>query len=225
MDSRISNLAKILVQYSTEVKPKDWVIIKADTIAMPLVKEVLKEVILAGGYADVLLTDSELGELKLKHANSEQLEHVSPYESMVYADADVLNNLLATSNTRTLAAIDPAIQTQFLKARSELSETYMRRAAAGDLRWVLTQYPCPAYAQEADMSLSDYEDFVYSATFADRSSPVQEWERIHNEQQIMIDWLKGKKQVKIKGPNADLTLSIADRVFINSDGKTNMPSG
>jgi aminopeptidase len=101
----------------------------------------------------------------------------------------------------------------------------MERSAAGNHRWVLTNYPCPAFAQEADMSLSDYERFVYSATFADQPDPVAAWQAIHDMQQKHVDWLMGKDQVVVKGPNVDLTLSIAGRTFINSDGKRNMPSG
>jgi aminopeptidase len=37
--------------------------------------------------------------------------------------------------------------------------------------------------------------------------------------------LVGRKQVIVRGPNADLTLSIEGRKFINSDGRRNMPSG
>jgi len=42
---------------------------------------------------------------------------------------------------------------------------------------------------------------------------------------LKVDWLKGKKDVKLQGPNADITLSIDGRTFINSDGHKNMPSG
>ena len=101
----------------------------------------------------------------------------------------------------------------------------MERSAAGNHRWVLTNYPCPAFAQEADMSLSDYERFVYAATFADQPDPVAAWQAVHEMQQRLVDWLRGKEQVVVRGPNVDLTLSIAGRTFINSDGKRNMPSG
>ena len=104
-------------------------------------------------------------------------------------------------------------------------KTFSARAQTKDLRWVLTQYPCSALAQEANLSLRDYEDFVYKATFADQDDPVGAWQQLHDEQQRFIDWIAGKKQVEIKGPNVDLSLSIENRTFINSDGESNMPSG
>jgi len=75
------------------------------------------------------------------------------------------------------------------------------------------------------MSLSDYEDFVYGTMFCDKENPVAEWNRIHDEQQKVVDWLQGRKEVSVKSATADLTLSIEGRTFINSDGTKNMPSG
>ena len=101
----------------------------------------------------------------------------------------------------------------------------MERSAAGELKWTSTLFPTAASAQEADMSLRAYEEFVYGTCFCDRDDPVAEWQRIHDEQQQAIDWLTGRELVEISGPNAELKLSIKDRQFVNSDGHHNMPSG
>jgi aminopeptidase len=101
----------------------------------------------------------------------------------------------------------------------------MRRAAEGSFKWVGTLFPTEGQAQDAGMSLEEYEDFVYSATFADRDDPIGEWQKLGALQQQKIDWLKGKKHVKLEGPNIDLELSIAGRTFINACGERNMPDG
>jgi aminopeptidase len=75
------------------------------------------------------------------------------------------------------------------------------------------------------MSLAEYEDFVYGAAMVHLDDPVAYWRAKAAEQQRLVDWLKGKKQVEVKGENVDLTLSIKDRVFINADGKKNFPDG
>jgi aminopeptidase len=124
-----------------------------------------------------------------------------------------------------MSGIDSKKQQISSQARQGLMQTYMERAAKKELRWTLTQFPCPAYAQDADMSLGEYEDFVYGATFCDQDDPIAEWKRIHDEQQKVVDWLTGKKLVTVKSPNADLSLSIESRTFINADGTNNMPSG
>ncbi|MBC8330583.1 MAG: aminopeptidase [Anaerolineae bacterium] len=224
-DPRLIKLAELLVNYSVEIKPGDWVMVRGDVAAEPLVAEVVRQVVRAGGKPTVLLSSDAIEEAFLREANPEVLEWVSPVNEMLYEQADVLMALRATSNTRALTGIDPQKERIRAVANRGLTETYMRRSAAKELRWVGTQYPCSAYAQEADMSLSEYEDFVYAATFCDRDDPVAAWKQVHDEQQKIVDWLAGKKIVTVKSPNADLTLSIEGRNFINSDGKKNMPSG
>jgi aminopeptidase len=224
-DARIENLAKILVNYSVKVKPGDWVIVNANAVAQPLAVEVVRNVLRSGGYPTILMDADEIQEAMLSEANDEQLRFVTPLEDLIYDKIDVLISLRAASNTRTLTGIDPQKQQARQKARRRLTETYMRRSADGSLRWVVTNFPCQAYAQEADMSLSAYEDFVYSATFADQENPVDAWQQFYNRQEKIIQWLKGKKQVILQGPNVDLSLSIAGRQFINCAGDKNMPDG
>ena len=224
-DPRLENLARILVDYSTAVRPGDWVWIRTHVLALPLANEVLRYVLRAGGRPTFNLESDELKETYLREAGEDQLRWVSPDLPLAYEGADVLMNLRASSNTRALSGTDPARQRLQAEALRPLGATYLRRAAEGQLRWVATQFPCPAYAQEADMSLGEYEDFVYAATFADQPDPVACWQKVHADQQRLVDWLQGKREVVVRGPNADLRLSIAGRTFINSDGHTNMPSG
>jgi len=224
-DPRLSKLADLLVNYSVKIQPGEWVLINGHMVAEPLVSEVLRAVLQAGGYPQVIMHSDDITEYTLKYANDDQIKWISPAARMLWEEADVLIALRAFDNTRHMAGIDPRKQQLSGQAKQELMKVYMDRSASGDLRWTLTQFPCPAYAQDADMSLSDYEDFVYSATFCDQDDPIAEWQRIHDEQQRVVDWLKGKKKVTVKSPNADLSLSIEGRTFINSDGSHNMPSG
>jgi aminopeptidase len=224
-DPRVSKLADILVNYSTKVKSGDLVFVIGSVNALPLHNEVLRYVYRAGGNPVGLLSGGGSQEIMYKEANDEQLKWISPLAHMVYEDADVFISLGAPSNTRALNNVDPKKQQLVSASRREIMEVYMKRSASGDLRWVLTNFPCHAYAQDADMSLSEYEDFVYQATFADQDDPVGAWQKVHDTQEKLVEWLKGKKEVVVRSPNADLTLSIEGRTFINSDGENNMPSG
>lgn len=224
-DPRIDKLAQTLVQYCTEVKPGDWVLIRGGITALPLVEATVREVVRAGGHPTLQLEHDEISEILLRESSEEQLAWLAPYEQMMAEQVDVRIGIYGASNTRALSGIDPKRQQAAQNARRELSKIYRTRSAAGEHRWTLTQFPTSAYAQEADMSLADYENFIYAATYADQDDPVACWRDVHDTQQRLVDWLKGKDQVVVRGPNVDLTLSIADRTFINSDGKRNMPSG
>ncbi len=224
-DPRITKLADTLVHYCTSVKPGDWIWVRGHVLALPLIEEVVRAATLAGGNPTVTLFSEELDEVFLAAANDAQLGWVSPIDEIMAEKVDARIVISAASNTRALNGIEPRKQQIQQNARRKISQTFMRRSATGNHRWVGTQFPCPAYAQDADMSLRDYENFVYAATYADQPDPVQCWQKVHDIQQHLVDWLKGKDQVTVRGPHIDLTLSIAGRTFANSDGKRNMPSG
>jgi aminopeptidase len=231
-DHRIVNLARTLVRYSTKVKPKDYVAIFGQPAAVPLAKEVYREVLRAGGYPYFLLGSLRsrvelegLDHILFTEANDDQLQHVSRVERMVREEFDVMIAIYSQSNTRALSTVDPAKQALRAKAYTNLVRTYLERSARGEFRWNVTLFPTAAYAQDAEMCLSEFEDYVYSTTYADAPDPIAEWQAIHDMQQRLVDWLAGKKHVEVKGPGIELELSIEDRKFVNSDGTHNMPSG
>lgn len=224
-DQRVKKLADLLVSYCLDVNRGEKVLIRGGAHGFPLVKEAYRAIVQAGGHPFVAWEDDEFREIILKEGDDDQIQHVPPPLSLLYETYDCMIACRADNNTRILSAIDPARQQLLAQGRRDLTQTYMDRSARGELRWVVTRYPTAAYAQDADMSLDDYEDFVYGACFVDRPDPVAEWGRLSKVQQRLVDWLAGKKEVRVVGPNADLHLSIDGRTFINSDGRANMPSG
>ncbi len=224
-DPRIENLADILVNYSTNVQPGEWVGVLGDVAALPLVRAVYEQVVKAGGNPSLMLTDEALTRVFAREANDDQMAWLDPAQSLYYDNADVYIRCTAFPNTRAMTNVDVKRVQKIQSARRPWLETRMRRAAEGKMKWVGTLFPTEGSAQEAGMCLEEYEDFVFGATFADQADPVGEWKKLGDMQQKKIDWLKGKKDVRLKGPNIDLELSIDGRVFINACGERNMPDG
>ncbi len=224
-DPRVKKFAELLVNYSTHVKPGDWVHVEGDIQAAPLVREIVASALRAGGNVTYGLLDDETTEIFLQNANEDQLSWEDPLDLHSIKEANVLIFVNAPQNTRSLKGIDPAKMQARIRGRNEWHQVYMKRSATGELRWTLTNYPTHALAQDADMSLSDYENFLYAATFVDREDPVAEWEKIRIDQEKLVQRLTGKQEVIIRGPNVDIKMSVAGRKFINSFGDLNMPSG
>jgi aminopeptidase len=224
-DARIEKLAEVLVHYCTAVQPGDRVLITGHTLAEPLLRAVYARVLLAGGHPLLIPLLPGTDELLYQHASDEQLQHVPEPVRLIAETYDVRINVRAEANTKSMSNVDPSRMVLRSQAHSELMRLFMQRAAAGELRWVTTLFPTNAHAQDAEMSLSDYEDFVYSACMPDLDDPVSYWRQFSAWQQGIVDWLKGKERVRVVGPGTELQLSIAGRTFVNSDGKHNMPSG
>jgi len=224
-DPRVEKLADVLVRYSVAVQPGDKVLIRGGALAAPLLKAVYAQVLQAGGHPMLMASLPGMEELFYQYASDEQLQFIHPPQKLIIETYDVTIGIRAAENTKALSNVDPAKMVLQHQAGAEMMQTYFSRSASGELRWVGTLYPTNAYAQDAGMSLSEYEDFVYGACMPDLDDPVGHWQRFSAWQQKIVDWLNGKQEVHVVGPETDLHLSIAGRTFINSDGKRNMPSG
>ena len=222
---RRKKLADLLVNYSTEVQPGEWVGILGNIEALPILRDIYTAVLKAGGHPMLMMQDAYMTREFHRLANEDQINWVNPALQLYYEQADVYIRIGGSSNTRAMSNISGERVREVAKVSREQINLRLDRAARGEFKWVGTLFPTDGLAQEANMSLEEYEDFVYGACFCDKDDPAAEWRKLSVEQQKKVDWLKGKKEVVCKGPNVDLTLSIQDRIFINSDGKRNMPSG
>jgi aminopeptidase len=132
---------------------------------------------------------------------------------------------MADANTRALSQADPAKQARAQKARKPLLNASMERAATGDYRWALTLFPTQAYASEADMPLSRFEEFFYRACLAYDEDPVTAWERQSDMVKRLAEWMQDKEEVHIEAPGTDVRLNVAGRTWIPCYGSHNMPDG
>jgi aminopeptidase len=224
-DQRAEALAQILVRYSTKVTKGDVCVIQSTTTAEPLVQAVYEEVLKAGGLPIMNLTTEESAAAFYRLASDEQLDWVPPTAQWTADHADVRIVLMADANARALSQADPKKQARSQKARKPLMDASMRRSASGEHRWALTLFPTHAYAAEAGMSLSEYEDFYYRACLVDDDDPVTAWERQSDEVNRLAAWMEGKEEVHITAPGTDIKLGVAGRTWIPCAGSHNMPDG
>jgi aminopeptidase len=201
------------------------VVVNGSALAAPLIKAVYKHVLQAGGLPFVMVALPGMEEVFYHYASEAQLQHVPDPVKQIFQTYDAYISVSAAENTKDLSAVDPGKVALRNRAQGELFSVFIQRAAAGEMHWVGTLFPTAAYAQDAEMSLSDYEDFVFDACLPDLDDPVGYWRRFQAWQQKIVDWLKGKDKVHVIGPETDLHLSVAGRTFINCSGQENMPDG
>lgn len=224
VDSRVIKLAKILVNYSVKAKKGERALIVADWLAQPLALQVYKELIKAGTseirvHFDVdeqVLSRSynEFGEAFFKYAKKDQIEAYPKLADQEIKNLDIWIRLYAQSNTRGFSGIDSTKISQRTKVIRPLLDHRVLKT-----KWVITKFPTEAQAQEADMSLAEYEDFVFSAV-----NNVS-WLKKQKEQEKLIKIVNAVSEVHIIGPETDLKMSIKGRKAENGDGHFNMPDG
>ncbi len=223
-DSRVGKLAKLCVHYSVNVKPKEQVLIRGNTSALPLIGELYKECLLNGAHP-LFVPISEFDYTFYKYAKDQQLEFVPPFAKFLFENIDVSIGVLCDTNPKKLTSIDPAKIRKHRASQREINEIFMKRYAEGKLRWTILPYPVNAQAQEAAMSLEEYEDFVYNSCLLNRKDPVKEWKKIEKQQEKTCASMNKTSRIRIVGEDTDLTFSVKDRKWLNCCGKINMPDG
>ncbi|MCC6312368.1 MAG: aminopeptidase [Thermomicrobiales bacterium] len=224
-DPWLARWAATLVGYSVALRPGEVVAISGETAAEPLLREIARVALAGGGHPVVLPTLPDADAALLALGDDAQLDFISPIEAFIARDADVLIRVTAKTNTHALSGANPARQQRHARARTELRGEGMRRAAEGVRRWSLTLFPTAGFAMDANMATADFAEFIYTACKLDTPDPAAAWRALSAEQARLIAWLEGRREIRLTGPDTDMRLSVAGRIWINSDGKRNFPSG
>ncbi|MBC3798322.1 aminopeptidase [Acetobacterium tundrae] len=224
-DHRLINYAHSLVNYSLYVKKNEWVVIRGSDLAMPLIKECYREILKVGAHPSVLLIPDGISEIMLKEASNDQLQFNSPLMMEAYSKADKVLTILGNNNLKALTSIPSERIALQRRAGAPLTKIFNDRISLGLMDWTLCLYPTESGAQEANMSLEEYENFVFEACLINTPNPIASWKKIHDDQQAMVNYLNTKKNYHVIAKDTDLTLSTDNRTWINSDGHHNFPSG
>ncbi|MEE8170677.1 MAG: aminopeptidase, partial [Phycisphaerae bacterium] len=197
-DPRLAKLADILVTYSVSVKKGDLVLIRGPVPAEPLVIEVCRAVVTAGGRPHVRMWPEETEEVLLRCGSAKQLETTDP---LVLNEVRTIDAMIAISggrNSRYLSDCDPKKQALAGQGRRPVLELFMKRMSAkhNPLRWVGTQMPTDSAAQDAEMSTRRFADFVFDAGLLNARNPIAAWKKLATAQQRMCNALSRRRELR-----------------------------
>jgi aminopeptidase len=215
----------VLVNYSIHVKKGDWVRIEGAAVAQELILAVHAEILKAGGNPTTRVGLPGLAYDFYKHASKEQLTFIPPTADIETDRLDASLSVWGGWNSKELAGVDPKKLAMAQAARKKMFDRYLKRIGSGSLKWCGTLFPNNSSAQDAEMSLSEYEDFVYGAGKLNQKDPVGEWQKVSRAQARYVRFLNSLKTIRIAGPDTDLSFHVAGRKWINCDGHENFPDG
>lgn len=217
--------AKLLVDYCVNLQAGERLYVNSTMLAEPLVKEVYRYALRKGAIVEYDMSfqgqnkifHDEASDAAIDHTPVLQKEAMSSYDAYIFIRAPY--NLMADQElnkdktARRRAVMKP------------LSEKYFQRTSDGSMKRTLCQYPTAANAQMARMALEDYASFIFNACYLYDDNPQARWEEVGRKQQSIVDLLNQKSVLQYKNGKTDIRFSVEGRTWINSDGKTNMPSG
>jgi len=225
MDPRVRKLAKLMINYSLKLKKGQLLLIKGEIAAQPLIQAAFEEALKVGAnpYTDIVLPDTI--EAMLKQGSPTQIGYVHPMKKMEVSKIDALLSIWASENLNYLSGVDPKRQAIQSKSRGPYMKKFFKRTAEGSLSWVGTQFPTQADAQKAEMSLSDYEDFVFGAGHLHLADPSKHWKKVATEQKRLVRILNRIDRLHIRADGTDLKMRVKGRKWISCHGTENFPDG
>jgi len=208
----------VLVDYSVGAAEGEQVLIFGEAGAEPLIRELYVRLLQVGATPVPQVSLPSMQELFFEHARDVHFEKIPSIRRMMREEADAEIGIMAPSNTRALANVDPARQQTFGRLNQPLADIMLKKN-----RWVLTLFPTAALAQESDMGLAEYEEFVFEAMGLNHEDPVRYWQQKSEEQGRLAERLEAAREFRITAQETDLTLSVEGRKFVNSTVERNLP--
>ena len=211
--------AALLCDYCLEVKRGEQVVVRSTTLAAPLLAALQRSLLERGAWPLLRVSLPGQEEVFWDAAQDVHLDGYAPLELVEAESTDASITVHAPENTRALSGVDPALMSRAARARAPIREAALAR------RWCVSVWPTTALAQDAGMSVADFAAFVSRALFLDRDDPAGAWRELSVSQARLIERLAEASELRIEGEGTDLVVGVAGRVWVNSDGRRNMPSG
>jgi aminopeptidase len=224
-DARVERLADLIVHYSLELREGQVVRLDGFDVAAPLALALYRSALEAGAHPYTSLTLDGLAELLVEHGSEEQLTYISPIQWHELESLDALVTIWSEHNTRSFTRADEGKHSRLIAAHRQLSNRRWERIANEEMRWCGTLHPTHAHAQDADMSLGDYEAFFFAACHTDKDNPSRHWKEVARSLGARAKELEAVRELWILGPDTDLRVGVAGRKWMAADGRYNMPDG
>ncbi|MCW8966203.1 MAG: aminopeptidase [Candidatus Pacearchaeota archaeon] len=216
IDMRTRKLAQQTIKHSVFVKPGEKVVISGGSEAIPFICELYKAVILAKAHPIVRIHLPDISDFFYKHANKEQIERF-PKELMELAKtADKWIGIQSDTNTKELTNCNSKKITARRKVVHTISEYVCNEK--DKIRRCTIIYPVHALAQDAEMSLNEYENFVYNAC-------LQDWKKLEKQMKKILSKFKKNSKVHLIGNGINLKFKVHGEKGVYDNGEENMPGG
>ncbi|MCX5886292.1 MAG: aminopeptidase [Proteobacteria bacterium] len=214
-DPRVSELARIIINYSTRVRKGDTVVISSSgTGAIPLVKELHKRSLEQGAqYVHYHISVPEIARDFFNIASPEQVSYFPQHELDLMKKATVYIGIAAADNSMVLANAKQENMVLYTKTMKSIQDERVKHT-----RWLVTRFPTHSAAQDAKMSLEEFETFLFSACNIN-------WQKEAKKQEELKKLMEKTDKVKLIASDTSLTFSIKDMPAIKCCGMRNLPDG
>ncbi|MBP3461523.1 MAG: aminopeptidase [Bacilli bacterium] len=214
MNERLKKLSSTIVNYSLKVKADDRILITVSTTkANEFINYLIKDIVKNKGIPFVRIIDSEINSLLLENTNDNRIKEIKKHNEFDVENYDCFINIRYSTNDFENNEIDKEIRKKIGAATKESDAIRINKK-----RWVLLNYPSRLDAFKANMKTEKFMDFSLNAMNIDYS-------KMYDDVKPLKELMEKTKNVRIIGPDTDITFSINKMPSIPCCGKYNIPDG
>src|SRR5919197_1379953 len=225
-DPRLARLGELIVGYSLGLEAGKVLRVDTPVAGLPLALEFYRAALRTGAFPYLNVEVEDLPEILVAEGSDEQLDVLPPVAMQEVEVVDAIATIWAEANTRSLSGAAPERHQRLIAAARNVTNRRWERISAGQLAWSGVLCPTPAHAQDAEMSLKDYERFVFRACHVEEDGDaVAHWRSTSEELARRVEQLSKAHELRIVGPDTDLRVVVEGRSWEAADGRHNMPDG
>lgn len=214
MDTRITKLAKSLVEYSCQVQPGDHVLVNYEGEASrPLVRLIIKEIYKAGGIPFAEIRDSQIIRELMLGCSKEQLDFMNEIQLAQMKGMQAYISVRGSANCSELADVPAERQNLYNSTLQPVLDYRVNQT-----KWVVMRYPNDSMAQLANTSLESFTDFYFDVCNLDYAKMGRAMDKL-------VALMEKTDKVRLVGPGTDLSFSIKGIPAIKCSGEKNIPDG
>lgn len=212
-DPRFDKLAQLLVEYSTQLKRNETVLIESFDVPEEMTIALVRAVRKAGAIPFTQMQHARVSrELALK-ATERQLNLIAIHELARMKRMDAYIGLRGSNNITELSDVPPEQMKLLAKKMRPVQDQRVKKT-----KWVVLRWPTPSMAQLAGMSTEAFEDFYFNVCTLD-------YRRLQPGMKALKALMDRTDRVEIKGPGTDLRFSIKGIGAVICGGDRNIPDG
>jgi len=216
MDKKVDKLAKLLVDYSINVKPNELVVISGPVEAQELIIELYKQVLLKGAHPHLRINFPKLTPFFYKHANPNQVKRFPKEFDYLIKNTQKYISIIPEENTKEMVKCNHKKIVEKTKVVNPITN-YIVNAKPKIYRCT-TLFPYKNLAKEAGMSLTSYKNFVFDAC-------LQDWKKLGKQMDKILKQFKKNSKVHLIGKGVDLTMKVHGHKAVADKAEENMPGG
>lgn len=218
-DPRYRNLAKLLVNHSTQLKAGDKVLIEATHVPEAFLGALIEEASQLGAIPIVEMKSLRLQRTWLRSGTPEQIDArtklLGEIELARMQQMDAFIGLRGSDNITEMS--DVSVENMGFFEQNLLKPVHIEQRVK-HTRWCVLRWPNGSMAQQAGMSTEAFEDFYFRVCLTD-------YARMDEAVKPLKELMDATDRVRIVSKDTDLRFSIRGIGSIPCCGTHNVPDG